>query len=82
MTDLSNAPWNEFPADAAPDDQVSKNFHLDELAKSDIASRLWIPNNFASAAELHCAVYLCRDVMQRENLHRPVNSNVFDIFNP
>lgn len=63
MTDLSDIPWNKFPADAAPNDLVSKNFQLYELTKSDITSRLVIPNNFSSAVELRCAVYLHRNVM-------------------
>jgi hypothetical protein len=64
MADLSNISWKNFPADAAPDDLVSKNFQFYELTKSDIASRQGIPNGFASENELRCAVYLCRKVMQ------------------
>lgn len=79
MTDLSSTPWNEFPTDAAPNDLVSKNFQLYELTKSDIASRLGIPNNFASVVELRCAVYLCRNVMQplREKFGRYTPNSVY-----
>lgn len=79
MTDLSNTPWNEFPVDAAPDDLVSKNFQFYELTKSDIASRQGIANNFPSAEELRCAVYLCRNVMQpvREKFGRYTPNSVY-----
>ena len=79
MTELTNTPWNEFPADAAPNDLVSKNFQLYELTKSETASRQVIPNNFASADELRCAVYLCRNVMQpvREKFGRYTPNSVY-----
>jgi hypothetical protein len=79
MTDLCNTPWNEFPVDAAPDDLVSKNFRFYELSKSEVASRQGINNNFTSASELRCAVYLCRNVMQpvREKFGRYTPNSVY-----
>lgn len=79
MSDLSNIPWNEFPASAAPNDLVSKNFQLYELTKSDTAIRQGIPNSFSSEEDLHCAVYLCRNVMQpvREKFGRYTPNSVF-----
>lgn len=79
MSDLSNIPWNEFPASAVPNDLVSKNFQLYELTKSDTAIRQGIPNSFSSEEDLHCAVYLCRNVMQpvREKFGRYTPNSVF-----
>ncbi len=79
MTDPNNKPWKKFPANAVPDDLVSKNFQLYELTKSDLASRQGIPNNFSSADELRCAVYLCRNVMRpvREKFGRYTPNSVY-----
>jgi len=79
MSDLSDIPWKKFPADAAPDDWVSKNFQFYELTKSDLASRQGIPNHFVSAEKLRCAVYLCRNVMQpvREQFGRYTPNSVY-----
>lgn len=79
MADLSNIFWNEFPADAEPEDLVSKNFLFIELTKSEIATRQGIANGFPSVNELRCAVYLCRNVLQpvREKFGRYTPNSVF-----
>ena len=64
MADRSRTPWDRFPGEARPGDQVSKNFQLYELTRSELAQRLRIDNAFASASELRAAVNLCREVLQ------------------
>jgi hypothetical protein len=79
MADRSATPWDRFPATAAPRDQVSKNFTLFELTRSDLAQRLRIDNAFASALELRAAVNLCREVLQplREEFGRFSPNSVY-----
>ena len=64
MADRSGTPWDRFPAQAQPGDQVSKNFALYELTRSELAQRLRIDNSFAATRELRAAVNLCRAVLQ------------------
>ena len=52
MADRSGTPWGRFPAQAQPGDQVSKNFELYELTRSELAQRLRIDNSFAATGEL------------------------------
>jgi hypothetical protein len=58
---------------------VTKNFLFYELTKSELASRQGILNSFFSAAELRCAVYLCRNVLQpvRERFGRYTPNSVY-----
>lgn len=64
MADRTAIPWNRFPAHPHPRDQVSKNFRMYELTRSELAQRLRIDNSFASVLELRAAVHLCREVLQ------------------
>jgi len=64
MTDLTRVPWREFPQDASPRAQVTRNFRLFELSKSELADRNQIDNHFPDEDTLRAAVYLCRTVMQ------------------
>ena len=64
MTDRSATPWDRFPAQARPGDQVSKNFQLYELTRSELAQRLRIDNTFGATSALRAAVNLCREVLQ------------------
>ena len=64
MADRSAIPWDRFPARSHPRDQVSKNFQVYELTRSELAQRLRIDNSFAGARELRAAVNLCRKVLQ------------------
>ena len=75
MTDLSAVSWREFPEDAPPNAQVSRNFRLYELTKSEIADRHMINNSFPNIETMRSAVYLCRTVMQ------PIR-NVFGSYTP
>lgn len=65
MADLTNVPWDEFPMDAGANDQVSANFQFYELTKSETADRHLIDNSFREGEHVHCAVWLCRNLMQR-----------------
>jgi hypothetical protein len=62
MADRSGTPWDRFPAQAQAGDQVSKNFQLYELTRSELAQRLRIDNSFAAIGELRAAVNVCREV--------------------
>lgn len=64
MADLTRKAWDRFPARPGPQDQVSKNFRVYELTKSDLAERLRIANGFRSVNALRAAVFLCRNVLQ------------------
>jgi len=64
MADRSSTPWDRFPPRAQPGDQVSKNFRLHELTRSELAQRLRIDNSFAATRELRAAVNLCREVLE------------------
>jgi uncharacterized protein YcbK (DUF882 family) len=64
MANLTNVAWDRFPAKPGAQDQVSKNFRVYELMKSELAERLHIDNGFAGVATLRAAVYLCRNVLQ------------------
>lgn len=64
MSDLTGVPWDEFPRDADPRDQVSKNFRFYELTVSETADRRNIDNRMKKAIQVQHAVYLCRNVMQ------------------
>ena len=64
MSDLSGVAWNEFSLAATAGDRVSPHFTFHELTKSELASRLEIPNGFTSAGEARAAVHLCREVME------------------
>ena len=79
MADLTGVAWNEFPEQASPVDQVSRNFKLYELTRSDTAERRGIANDFPSVRELRAAVYLCREVIQpvREKFGRFSPNSVF-----
>ena len=79
MADLTGIPWNEFPEQASPVDQVSKNFKFYELTRSDTAARRGIANDFPSVQELRAAVYLCREVIQpvRDKFGRFSPNSVF-----
>jgi len=79
MADLTSAAWDRFPAKPGPQDQVSKNFRLYELTKSELAERLRIANGFRSVKALRAAVYLCRNVLQplREELGRYSPNSVY-----
>ena len=45
-------------------DLIAANFHVYELTRSELASRLGIDNSFPSEQELRAAVYLARKVLQ------------------
>lgn len=79
MADLTRVAWNAYPANAAPDDQVSANFKFYELTRSETATRLRIDNSFPGERELRAAVYLCRNVLQpvREALGRFSPNSLF-----
>jgi hypothetical protein len=64
MADRTRTPWDRFPAQPQPRDQVSKNFQFYELTRSDLAQRLRIENAFAEVAQLRAAVNVCREVLQ------------------
>jgi hypothetical protein len=64
MADLTAVPWNRFPREAAPADQVSAHFRFYELTKSDAAARHGIDNAFADDDCCRAAVYLCREVLE------------------
>jgi hypothetical protein len=51
-------------ANLAPGDLIAANFHLYELTRSGLASRLGIDNTFPGDRELQAAVYLARKVLQ------------------
>ncbi|HEY7238687.1 MAG TPA: D-Ala-D-Ala carboxypeptidase family metallohydrolase [Burkholderiales bacterium] len=79
MADRSGTPWDRFPAQARPGDQVSKNFQFYELTRSDLAQRLSIDNSFAATPQLRAAVNLCREVLQplREEFGRFSPNSVY-----
>jgi hypothetical protein len=64
MADLTTLSWDRLDVDVIPRDQVSANFAVYELTRSETADRLAIDNSFPSPAELRSAVHLCRNVLQ------------------
>lgn len=64
MSDLTGQAWNEFTLDTQANDQISANFKLYELTKSETAERNLITNDFTENTHLQSAVYLCRNVLQ------------------
>ena len=64
MSDLRDVAWDQIPANAGPQDQVSANFRFYELTRSEVGERLRIDNTFAGVAEARAAVHLCRRVLQ------------------
>ncbi len=79
MADLTQVPWDRFPSTAGPRDQVSPNFYLYELTRSEIAARDLIDNEFPGPDERGAAVYLCRQVLQpvRDAFGRFTPNSVF-----
>ena len=47
-----------------PQDLIAPNFHLYELTRSELASRLNVDNTFSNDRELRAAVHLTRQVLQ------------------
>lgn len=65
MTDRSTTPLDKITLRALDlQDLIAPNFHVFELTKSEVASRLGIDNGFPGDAELQAAVYLARNVLQ------------------
>lgn len=66
MTDFDATliPVEEFALGWSPKTQVSKNFKLYELTKSETADRLGIDNSFETVYQLRNAVFTCRHVLQ------------------
>lgn len=65
MTDHSKTPINELRLESlAPQDLIAENFHLCELTRSELASRLNVNNTFFSDRELQAAVNLTREILQ------------------
>jgi uncharacterized protein YcbK (DUF882 family) len=79
MADLTELPWNEFPLNASPEDFVSENFRFHELTRSETADRDEIDNAFRLEEEVHCAVWVCRNVLQivRDEFGRFSPNSVF-----
>ena len=65
MADLSKHPIEIITIGSThPDDLVSQNFYIRDLTRSELASRLNIPNWFQTDFELRNAVRVCREVLQ------------------
>ena len=65
MTDYSETQLEDLRlASLDPQDLIAPNFHLYELTRSELASRLNVDNTFSSDRELRAAVYLTRQVLQ------------------
>jgi hypothetical protein len=79
MADLGATPWDRFPGQPGARDQVSKNFQVYELTRSEVAQRLQIDNAFSTARELRAAVNLCRRVLQplRDEFGRYTPNSVY-----
>lgn len=64
--DLSTTPVEEIRlAGLDPRTLVSPNFRVYELTRSETAARQGVPNTFPSEKELHAAIHLAREVLQR-----------------
>jgi peptidase M15-like protein len=64
MANLIDFSWDLFTLDTDSQDQISQNFKLYELTRSETADRRNINNAFKELEELRSAVYLCRNVLQ------------------
>lgn len=65
MENRSETPIENFSREGLdPQDLIARNFHVYELTRSELASRLGIDNSFPSDRELRAAIYLARKVLQ------------------